>query len=550
MWYNVCVIARQGFFVRIYTQMNQPIKDLIERYKDYLHALEPHDDVPKIHVDEIAAKFAEFYEKIRGFIDYKEEHLLRKNFIDRVFRRRFFLKDFTGNIGEGMIKEIIRSGRLPNDAVPETKIQEVDRIVNGLMQILADLKKFKIKKEEETTEWLIDMTVNSIEEALFPPLKESMISETMFWSLKEKFSISGAKLSEDDINMQLFIGIQRALLRVDEDQLNYRLLKFIYPNWNSLSADDRALFVVKLPETKDKIASYLKHPVAKYFFKLVNKYNTIFYLIGDIIDKRDPADEFKTIFEDEEKLKEKINEVYDKRYEKERSRLNKLAFLSVLSIFLSKIFVALGAEIPLDLYFFPDDFSVKNIIINILFPPFLMLVTVLLIKMPSEENEELVWEVTKNICYGDEKKGYGIIVPKKQKLFTRFIIQTIYLGVFFFVFYALIDFLRTTPFLRFSWINIAIFAFFTSLVAATGVKVHNRAKEISMEEKKPKVLGFLIDVFALPFITVGRWGLSALSRLNILVVIFNLIIELPFQIFVQFVENFRGFIKSKKEEIN
>ena len=80
--------------------------------------------------------------------------------------------------------------------------------------------------------------------------------------------------------------------------------------------------------------------------------------------------------------------------------------------------------------------------------------------------------------------------------------------------------------------------------------MHNRAKEISMEEEKPKVLSFFIDIFALPFITVGRWGLAALSKLNILVLIFNFLLELPIQIFVQFIENFRGFIKSKKEEIN
>lgn len=530
--------------------MNAPIEDLIGRYQGYLHALEPKEDVPKIHVDEIAAKFAEFYEKIRGFIDYKEEHLLRKNFIDRVFRRRFFLKELTGNIGEGMIKEIIRSGRLPNDAVPETKIQEVDKIVDSLIKIIEEIRRLKIKHADEVTEWLTDMTVIAIEETLFPPLKETMLSETMFWSLKEKLSVAGAKMSEEDINMQLFISIQRALLRVDEDQLNYRLLKFIYPNWNSLPDEERTLFAVKLKDTKDAIEKHLKHPLAKHFFKFANKYNTIFYLVGDIIDKKHSAEEFKAAFEDNDKLHDEIHEAYEVRYEKERSRLTKLAFLSVLSIFLSKIFVALAAEIPLDLYLYPDEFSVKNIIINIIFPPFLMFIIVMMIKMPSEENEHLVKEITDNIVYGSDKKGFEIKIPKKPKLFTRIIIQAIYLGLFVFVFYTLIDFLRTAELLQFSWINIAIFAFFTSLVAATGVKVHNRAKEISMEEKKPKVTGFLIDIFALPFITVGRWGLATLSKLNILVVIFNLIIELPFQIFVQFVENFRGFIKSKKEEIN
>lgn len=547
--------------------LNPALKKLIEGYQDYLHELEPKEDVPKIHVDEIAAKFAAFYEKVRGFIDYKEEHLLRKNFIDRVFRRRFFFKDFSGNIGEGIIKEIIRSGRLPNDSVPETKIAEIDHIIHNFVETLRELKRLGTKREAELEDWLTRLVINSIEESLFPPLKENLISDTMFFSLKEKLSISGSSLSENDINLQLFIAVQRSLLRVDEDQLNYRLLKFIRPDWNSLSNGEMRDFVQDLPNLKDSIEAHLKHPLRKYFSKLCQRYNTIFYLFGDIIDKRKTSEEFASTFENIDELEHDIAEAYQSRYARERSRLNRLAFLSVLSIFLSKILVAIAVEYPIDSGFMgrvgnglaeafdlnvqfstEDVSSWLNTLINIIFPAVLMLIIVLSIRMPSEENEELVQNTVKNICYGDDKKGFGIIVPKKKNLLTRLIINSLYGVIFISVFYQLIKFLHDV--LNFSPANIAIFAFFTSLVAATGVKVHNRAKDISMEEREPKVTGFIIDIFALPFITVGKWGLATLNKLNILVVIFNLIIELPFQIFVQFIENFRSFIKSKKDELN
>lgn len=526
---------------------NQPVKDLLKRYEEYHRASQPDVSSAKIHVDEIAAKVSALYEKIRGFIDYKEEHLLRKGFIDRVFRRRFFLKELTGSIGEAFIKEIIRSGRLPNDAVPQTKIQEIDAIVDGLILIIKDIKKLHLENEDVIIDWVTKLTISAVEENLFSPVKENILSDLMFWSLKERITVSGANLSEDEINLQLFIAIQRALLRVDEDQLNYRLFKFIYPNWNTLDDAERATFAANLPNIQQKLSGHQKNKSSRYFFKLCNKYNTIFYLIGDVIDKHYSPSELSELFGNEEAMEKTLKESYKKRFDRERSRLNRLAFLSVLSIFLSKILVALGVEIPLDLYV-TDEFSMNNTLVNILVPPLLMLIIVLSIKMPSEKNRELVLSIAKNILYGtDRSRGFDVVIPQNKGLLMWLIVRSIYLGIFFFTFNTLYETLRNVGF---SYANIVIFAFFTSLVAATGVKVYNRAHEINVEEKPPGLFGFLIDVFALPFITVGKFGLATLSRLNILVLIFNLVIELPFQIFVQLIENFRGFIKSEKEEIN
>src|SRR3990167_6661972 len=69
-----------------------------------------------ITVDEVAARVASFYEKIRGIVDWREEHLLRKTAIERVIKRRMLLNGsgLSGEDGaeaaEQFLKELIRGG--------------------------------------------------------------------------------------------------------------------------------------------------------------------------------------------------------------------------------------------------------------------------------------------------------------------------------------------------------------------------------------------------------------------------------------------------------
>jgi len=523
------------------------IEDLLERYQSTLSPTKTDGGGAKIHVDEIASKVAVFYERVRSIIDYQEEHLLRKNFIGRILRRRLLIKDLTTNrnIAEPLIKEVIRAGRLPNDSVPETKIAEVQGIIDNFYKLAEELRKLRDPREKAIYDWLVKITTSAVEENLFPPAKDTMLAELMFWTIKENFSAVGADLKEEEINLQLFIGIQKAMLRVDEDQLNYRLLKFTYHDWNN-SHGDKAQIAKDLAAIKERLWVQQRHPLGSRFFKLCNKYNTVFYLIGDMLDKGLSAEALSELLGNEKALEREIRAAYNKRYEKQRSRLHRMAFFSVISIFLSKIVVALAIEVPIDKYI-TNNFSIINLILNIAIPSFLMLIIVLSIKMPSDKNLTIVWKEVRSVVGSEGPRNYVVYIPRKKSFFTRFLLRSLYFGVFFYSFYYLTQILLS---LHFSAANIIIFAFFTSLVAATGVKIHNRSKELNMEDKKPKFLMFLVDIFALPFITVGKWGLAALSRMNILVIIFNLLIELPFQFVIEFVENFRAFIKREKEDLH
>ena len=81
------------------------------------------ETLPKIHADYVASKFATLYEKLRQVIDFQEEHLLRKNAIDRILKRRLILSSDPEEIVSSLVYELIRGGYFPNDKIPEIRIE-------------------------------------------------------------------------------------------------------------------------------------------------------------------------------------------------------------------------------------------------------------------------------------------------------------------------------------------------------------------------------------------------------------------------------------------
>src|SRR3989344_2648366 len=258
----------------------QPIQKLLSEYRSAKANHEAPDASAVIHVDEVAFRIARFYERVRNIIDYQEEHLLRKRVIYRALQRRIIFESENRAIAESLVKEIIRAGHLRNDAIPEAKLVEVQAIVDRLFGFLDATSRREAGVGKKLSQWLIQIFASAVEECLDPPLEDRLLSEAMFETMRAKLAIKDIELSDADINTQLFIAIQRTLLRVDDDQLAYRFLKFVYPDWDNPSAAESQMITDQLPTIYANINDHIRHPAAPYFFKLCNRYNTAFYLIG------------------------------------------------------------------------------------------------------------------------------------------------------------------------------------------------------------------------------------------------------------------------------
>jgi hypothetical protein len=72
--------------------ISESTQNLIQIYQQEHKSLQSKEGVSCIHVDEVASRVASFYERIKGVVDWQEEHLLRKRAIERTLKRRIIFK--------------------------------------------------------------------------------------------------------------------------------------------------------------------------------------------------------------------------------------------------------------------------------------------------------------------------------------------------------------------------------------------------------------------------------------------------------------------------
>ncbi len=526
--------------------ISENTKKLLQRFQSHF-AYKPPEGESKIHVDYIASKVASFYEKIRSIVDYQEEHLLRKNAIERMINRRLLIKQDENHLAQSLLYELIRAGHFPNDTIPETKIKDVDNIIHKYILMLNNLPSpLKNSEKEGLSGWIISLAACEIEEKIAPPLEDEFLADYMYGVIKEKMVLKdGAVFKEKEQDVQLFVAVQQALLRADEPLITYRLFKLYYPEWPTASKNLIMEVAQNLYSLKKAIKKQFSHPLAPKLFGLCNIYNTPFLILRDIILKYpDQAEEKIT---NPESLEPLIEEAYQNRYLRFRTKLNRAAIYSTISIFLTKILLALAIEIPLDVYLL-HQFSYINLIISILFPPFLMFFIISTIRPPSSDNEQkVIWEVMKIVYEGEKKEFCEIKLGKKRSWLLNGIIGLIYLITFGVSFGAIIWILGK---LNFSIISQIILLVFISLIGFAGAKLRQRSKELNTEKEKESGLVFLIDFFCLPFVRTGRFLSRGLSKVNLILLLLTFVWEVPFQVFVEFLENWSSFLKEKKEEIH
>lgn len=534
------------------SELSQPTKRLISNYLTWYQFLKPREGIALIHVDEVASRVAAFYEKFRGVLDWREEHLLRKTAIERILKRRLLLKGDGKEIASPLVCELIRGGHFPNDAVEESKIEDVQRLIDKYLFIIANVpsstpENFKI----QLYDWILGIAACELEETLQPPQKERALMEYMAGVMRERievregiFTVGG--MAEEEKNTQVYIAVQRSLFKLDPSIISYHLLKKRYPGWSNLGQAALEEIAKNIYSVWEEIKKGLNHPLAEKFYRICEKYDTVYLILGDIIAKN-PGPEGLGELENPENLEKKIKEAYQTRLLKVKSKIRRAAIFSTISILLTKMFVAFLLEVPFDKYV-TGQFSYYTMGLNILIPSFLMFFLVVTIRPPSKQNLQRVVIESMKVFYESEKQDiYEIKVPRKRKLGSGVVIFLFYLLTFIVSFGLIIWGLRK---LHFSILSQVIFIGFVSLIFFAGIKIRERSKELMVEDEKAGFLSVFLDPLFMPLIQVGRWLSSQLEKYNILVVIFNSIIDLPFQIFVEFLEQWREFMKEKKEQIH
>lgn len=534
-------------------------------------------DIPKIKVSSLVSRLALIYEKARNAIEYEDEHLLRKSAIFRILKRQIVIEGVVRQaehkeIATHLLTEIIRGGYLPNNKIPESKIDEVAFILEKFMTLKEALlveigksfsfrvdlseTKDKIKEKNYLTNWIIVLAACEIEENLAPNSVKRVVVANMFNFLSKKIELPiELRDLEKDKEVQIYLSVARNYLKLDEDTLSFVLFKYYNSFWNNLSKD-KALS----PSDKEKINSIaknfsllkkqieddLKHPLKKELDKIAKTYSLYFNVLVEAIEK-DPIALYADVQKGEKSYANSIKKVCNDKYEKAKKRLWRTSFRSIIYIFLTKSVFVLAIEVPA-IKLFGEELNIISLLINIIFPAVLLFFIVLTTRKPGSDNTEKIIAGIKEISLVDEEKKKPLVLkkPHKRNAVTSFIFNTIYAASFSFSIYIIIKILS---FINFTWVSIIIFLFFLAFVSFFSIVTTKGVKELLVVEKKESIVSLFLDLFYLPIVMAGRFLSSNMSKVNVIVFVFDFIIEAPFKIFVSVIEDWTKYVKEKRENM-
>lgn len=523
----------------------KPVQNLISAFYQDMQPSE-YAEESTIGVNEVVAKAVLAYEKIRNIVDYRDEHLLRKSAINRICKRRFSETLRGAQIGEHLIKELIRAGYVANNSLPETKSMEIDAALNKTANLYLGVKEsLSFKQQKKIKNWLLGLVAVEIEEILVPTnFKRAMVNAT-YAVAKTRIEILDDKMSDDEKDLQLFVGVQRSLYKSDNDMIAYSLLKLFYPNWYDAPDIVFEEIRIKILEIKKLIDYHVNHRLRRRIESRCKPYSVYSYMIKDIIEQN--PDKAEEILDNPDMAKEYLKVVIAKKKKFIKSRLNKSIFRSMIYIFLTKMLLALAIEVPFE-YFILEELNYVPLLINLFVPILLLLIIGKTLVVSSNKNAQKILADTYNFIYGqiDQMKKTVIKPPRNWGAFRQVVFGLFYLCTYVITFGAIFWGLRE---LEFNIVSGALFIMFFSIVSFFGYRLRQGAKEIYIVKERQGFLSALIEFFFMPIIKVGQWISTKFSRINIFIFILDFIIAAPFNIIIDVIDDWFAFLKEKKEEI-
>lgn len=506
------------------------------------------DDYTKISVSQAVSFFAIAYERIRNTIEFREEHLMRRAAIERIVKRRLAMNpDGTGE-GSNVVRELLWARYFPQDSLSDKDAGEVQSVID----IYANLRKALVTgRSRETSRYLEDFLYElltcEIEEVLTPDVsaRENLFTYFIFQLLKNKISIPG--IEPDLQNAYLLTTIEKHYRKSDKPYQRYHLFNVFYKPLAQYTPQELKGLAPKLPKIFEKIDDTLRNPMIDKIGKFVKKQLPPFLILFDII-KTHSKSELEELLTDKARLWSEVELLCRQKYEGVQKRLRGLAVRSLIYVFITKMLLAILLEGPLSQYFF-GEIEWVSIVINSLFPPFFMLIIILFNRLPDEENTRRIYARIVDLVDADVSFENKVALIAQKVKSRRPVLQigfTVFYITTFVVTIYIIWLILTS--LKFNLISQLIFVFFASTIAFFAHRIKGVTSEYKLIEKDSFFTPF-VDFFFMPMLAMGKFFSSELAKLNFFTFVFDILIEAPYKLIIEVVEEWISFTRSKKEEI-
>lgn len=490
---------------------------------------------PTIQIPGVGKTISSAYEQLRKAAENTEEHLLLQRAIRRFFNRSlvFSRRGRLDDIGEELIVELTQAGYLPNNTVSSRTATAISKSVKAHVAMYHNLRKAKVSRDQ-ATEWTLDLLSVDLEEKLEPHHYMAAIAYIAYRHFLELLPRTKLIHNADEASKYeicLYMATHQVLLKSDKANLRHDLVSMYQQTPEDLTA-----FVVFNRGVDKLYNARLTHKLKR----TVNKYGALMRILKSLADERDDIPE---LLADRDTFLAAYDHQVAKEYRNAGRRLNRGIIKSIVFIFITKVIVGIGIEIPYDLLFV-GSVAMLPLVINLVLPPLYMASLKLGLKTPSLANAEALHTYIDKALFEEKLPPKSAIRVTPRRIAAP--IKLLY-SVLFFIPFAITVYALSL--LHFNVVQGVIFFVFLSTASFLGFRLSRIIRDIELVTKPPNFLATMRDFFYLPFVLLGQWISGKYAKLNIVAYILDIVIELPLKTVLRLARQWTSFLSEKHDEI-
>lgn len=510
--------------------MNDPLNNFGQKFADALGAAAVRMDTTaaneahtqKVHVTGAGRTLTFAYEQLRNAAEYTEEHLLLQRAIRRFFKRIFLSRD-DGRIrasGEELIVELTLAGYLQNDTVPVSAVESISKMA-------VDFYAAQAKYGKDA--WTVDILAVETERLLNDDTKRLVFSQFAYDHFVQSIDPKKVVGAISHYEVALFVAVQRALLKADHASIRASLLRRYQqaPNTDSYVSINKMIDGVFAAPTTEKL------------IRVVDRRGATFRILWRLIDEHE---DFLRLLGNREQLLSAYETQINKEYERIDKRINRGILKSVIFLIITKVLIGVAIEVPYD-YVVHGSIVWLPLAINLLFPPIYMILLRVTLTQPSSANTQALIDTIDELLFG---KDDALVLSQRagRGFGTAF---NVFYTFFFLVIFAAATWGLYT--LGFSILHMLIFFVFLSTASFLGFRLSRQIRELEVVQGQQDGVTIIRDFLYIPFVVVGRWMSEKYSKINIVAMVLDMVIELPLKTVLYLMRQWGAFINSKKDEL-
>lgn len=491
----------------------------------------------KVHIPDIADNAYWAYEKLRNAVEYQEQHLLMRSAIGRFLQRHFDNSQTKHEtLGYEIIRELTKARYLANGSVSQSIVAVLNERAVAYRQLYQAALPHYGKDKQRLFQFVIGVASADMQRILLPnPAQDALINFT-YHSFQGH--IENGELRGADEAISLYIAVHRALLKSDVPTIQHYMFMNQFPAWFE-SKNTITQTADNLKQLEETVAKVLRDRKSHVIGRMVRSHIAPYVILHHTLqDSKYP----EQLLLSPEKLTSRASEVADIQYKKAKKRLRASIFRAIIFLFITKMAVALIAEVPYE-YYVMRELHYLPLTINLLFPPLYMLIIGLTIKTPDFRNTTAIVGDLRAALFQQYKLRYSLKSAQNKELGATF---NILYGLCTIIVIAGISYVLSL--LQFSAVSGIIFFVFLSTVSFFGYRISQSVRELVVVEKR-NGLDMLWSIVFTPFIRFGQWMSDRYSQFNVFMLVLDFIIEAPFKTLLRVYEQWSTFLREKQDDV-